>query len=85
MMTIDGDLQITEMDECHYHEMMVHVPLASRPPGAGACVEIKILRCVRAESSRRSPRHRRAACSTAWRCRFLTARPIQDGRIIAEK
>ena len=35
-MTIDGDLQITEMDECHYHEMMVHVPLASRPPGAGA-------------------------------------------------
>ena len=40
VMTIDGDLQITEMDECHYHEMMVHVPLASRPPGAGACVEI---------------------------------------------
>ena len=36
VMTIDGDLQITEMDECHYHEMMVHVPLASRPPGAGA-------------------------------------------------
>ena len=35
-MTIDGDLQITEMDECHYHEMMVHVPLASRKPGAGA-------------------------------------------------
>ena len=35
-LTIDGDLQITEMDECHYHEMMVHVPLASRPPGAGA-------------------------------------------------
>ena len=25
------------------------------------CVEIKILRCVRAESSRRSPRHRRDA------------------------
>ena len=36
VMTIDGDLQITEMDECHYHEMMVHVPLASRKPGAGA-------------------------------------------------
>jgi len=35
-MTIDGDLQLTELDECHYHEMMVHVPLASRPPGAGA-------------------------------------------------
>ena len=36
VMTIDGDLQLTELDECHYHEMMVHVPLASRPPGAGA-------------------------------------------------
>ena len=35
-----------------------------------ACVEIKILRCVL-----RPPRHRRAACSMAWRCRFLTARP----------
>ena len=36
------------------------------------CVEIKILRRVRAESSRRPPRHRRDACSMAWRCRFLT-------------
>ena len=49
------------------------------------CVEIKILRRVRAESSRRPPRHRRDACSTAWRCEFLTARPSQDGRVIAEK
>ena len=48
-------------------------------------VEIKILRRVRAESSRHSPRHRRDACSTAWRCRFLTARPYQHGRIVAEK
>ena len=47
------------------------------------CVEIKILRRVRAESSRRPPRHRRAACSMAWRCRFLTARPSQDGHVIA--
>ena len=30
------------------------------------CVEIKILRRVRAESSRRPPRHRRATCSMAW-------------------
>ena len=30
------------------------------------CVEIKILRRVRAESSRRPPRHRRDACSMAW-------------------
>ena len=49
------------------------------------CVEIKILRRVRAESSRRPPRHRRDACSMAWRCRFLAARPNQDGRVIAEK
>ena len=33
------------------------------------CVEIKI--SARAESSRRPPRHRRGACSTAWRCRFV--------------
>ena len=52
---------------------------------AGACVEIKILRRVRAESSRRPPRHRRDACSMAWRCLFLAARPSQDGRVIAEK
>jgi hypothetical protein len=50
-----------------------------------ACVEIKILRRVRAESSRPPPCHRRDACSMAWRCRFLTARPSQDGRVIAEK
>ena len=29
--------------------------------------------------------HRRDACSMAWRCRFLTARPSQDDRVIAEK
>ena len=50
-----------------------------------SCVEIKILRRVRAESSRRPPCHRRDACSMAWRCRFLAARPSQDGRVIAEK
>ena len=50
-----------------------------------AWAEIKISRRLRAESSRRPPRHRRDACSMAWRCRFLTARPSQDGRVIAEK
>ena len=45
----------------------------------------KILRRVRAESSRRPPRHRRDACSMASRCRFLTPRPSQDGRVIAER
>ena len=46
--------------------------------------EIKILRRVRAESSRRPPRHRRDACSIAWWCSFRAARPNQDGRVIAE-
>ena len=49
------------------------------------CVEIKILRRVRAESSRRPPRHRRDACSMAWRCRFLAARWSQHGRVIVKK
>ena len=31
------------------------------------------------------PRHRRDACSMAWRCRFLTARRSQHGRVVAEK
>ena len=50
-----------------------------------ACVEIKILRRVRAKSSPPPPRHRRDACAMAWRCRFLAARPSQDGRVVAEK
>ena len=53
--------------------------------GCNPCVEIKILRRVRAESSRRPPRHRRDACSMAWRCRFLAARRGQHGHVIAEK
>ena len=36
--------------------------------GAALCGN-QNLRRVRAESSRRPPRHRRDACSTAWRCR----------------
>ena len=48
--------------------------LEARPPLVLNCAEIKILWRVRAESSRRPPRHRRDACSMAWRCRFLTAR-----------
>ncbi len=39
------------------------------------CGNPKILRCV----------HRRDACSMAWRCRFLAARPSQIGHVIAEK
>ena len=49
------------------------------------CVEINISLRVRAESLRRPPRHRRDACSMAWRCRFLAARPSQDSRVVAEE
>ena len=49
------------------------------------CAEIKISRRDCPESSRRSPRHRRDACSMAWQCRFLTARRSQHGRVIVEK
>ena len=48
--------------------------LASAAAGVTIGVEIKNLRRVRAESSRRLPRHRRDACSMAWPWRFLTAR-----------
>ena len=59
---------------CHLGDRcaLAHPPLVDVP----GCVEIKILRRVRAESSSRR--------SMAWRCRFLTARPSQDGRVIAE-
>ena len=70
-------------------DALVGVPVIGLAAGAGHCVahcvEIKILRRVRAESSRRPPRRRRDACSMAWRCRFLAARPSQDARVIAEK
>ena len=48
------------------------------------CVEIKFYGAFRAESSRRPPRHRRGACSMAWRCRFLTAQRSQHGCVIAD-
>ena len=41
------------------------------------------LRCLRAGSSRRPPRHRRDACSMAWRCRFLTMGPDSPHDAIA--
>ena len=56
-----------------------------RPPPQSPPVWKSNLRRVRPESPRRPPRHRRGACSMAWRCRFLTARPSQHGRVIAEK
>ena len=58
---------------------ILNLPAVIVMPLATPCVEIKILRRVR------PPRHRRDACSIAWRCRFLAARPSQDGRVIAEK
>ena len=56
-------------------------PSSSKARCVTTCVEIKILRRVRAESSRRPLRHRRDACSMAWRCRFLTTQRSQHGRV----
>ena len=56
-------------------------PPLVRPAAARADVRRRVeikLRRVRPKSSRRPPRHRRDACSMAWRCRFLTAKP--EGR-----
>ena len=64
---------------------ILNLPAVIVMPLATPCVEIKILRRVRAESSRRPPRHRRDACSIAWWCSFLSARSSQEGRAIAEK
>jgi hypothetical protein len=50
---------------------------------ATTCVEIKFFR--RVLLNRRAPRHRRDACSMAWRGGSLTARRSQQGRVIAEK
>ena len=41
--------------------------------------------CVEIKNLRRVPRHRRDACSMAWRYWFLAAQPSQEGRVIAEK
>ena len=55
------------------------------PPDVTCCAEIKLLRCVRAESSPRPPRHRRGASSTAWPCGSLTTRFSQHSHVVAEK
>ena len=48
-------------------------------------VDLHAIDATPARLSRRPPRHRRDACSIAWRCRCLTARRSQPGRVIAEK
>ena len=71
------------------HEVLVRMEVRRRFRGAGLAHFVQtawkqILRRVRAESSRRPPRHRRDAGSMAWRCRFLAAdRAV--GRVIAKK
>ena len=47
--------------------------------------QVKLSRRVSATAESWPPRHGRDACSMAWRCRFLTARPSLVGRAIAEK
>ena len=66
-------------DQILIHEAVLAAQVAvigALKPGVACCVEIKIIRRVR---------HRRDACSMAWRCRFLTARRSQRGRVVAEK
>ena len=57
----------------------------SAPPSGLELCGNQISRRVRADSSRQPPRHRRAACSMAWRCWFITAGRDQHGSIIAKK
>ena len=70
-----GDALLEDLDELSEDRWL---PLR-RLELVRTCVEIKILRRVR-----RPPRHRRDACSIAWRCRFLTARRSQRGHVIAD-
>ena len=62
--------------------LVVH--FSAPPSGLELCGNPSSRR-VRADSSRQPPRHRRAACSMAWRCWFITAGRGQHGSIIAKK
>ena len=68
----DVHLIILVLSQANKHNIARRDPyLLSHLSSDVTCVEIKILRRVRAGSPRRPPRHRRHACSMAWRCRFL--------------
>ena len=71
----EGGTSIEDLAE-KYPEKIKKVPIDI----VAGCVEIKTSRCVRAESSRRPSRHRRVACSMAWRCRFHIARRSRHRR-----
>ena len=75
---VDGLLAIPDGKVSEYAGVLKQVVYKGVSPSScvSSCVEIKILLCVR---------HRRDACSMAWRCRFLTARRSQHGRTIAAK
>ena len=79
----DGERKCPREEEARYGHQSLEA-LSSLLPQI-ACVEIKLSLRVSATAESWPPRHRRDACSMAWRCRFLTARPSQDGRAIAEK
>ena len=86
--TIDDEPDISKPSSSGSSDTLMIVSLPTPPYRTGVRQNLcgnQILRRVRAESSRRPPRHRREACSMAWRCRFLTARPSQRGHVIAEK
>ena len=79
-MTVPPWLMITKHDnKIHSMPSLWLLPFVSTVVAsalAGLCVEIKIYG---------APRHRRDACSMAWRCRLLTARRNQHGLVITEK
>ena len=81
-----GEVQVEHPKAMKNPRVTRRIPYAHRGvPFACAAVHESTCRGAVAESSRPPPRHRRDACSMAWRCRFLTARPSPDGRVIAEK
>ena len=75
----------TDVDVIIFNTVLWANAIASSEGRARGRAQIKFSRCLRAESSRRPSRHRREACSMAWRCRFLTARRSQHGSVVADK
>ena len=69
----DGERKCPREEEARYGHQSLEA-LSSLLPQI-ACVEIKLSLRVSATAESWPPRHGRDACSMAWRCRFLTARP----------
>ena len=72
-----------------YDELVECSSLRPRTDGAKLVVKVgakcKVPWGDSSDESSTPPRHRRDACSMAWRCRFLTARRVGLGPVGAEK